>query len=231
MLLKRDLSDLHSKGAALLFTPGKVSNLAALSILGRVLPDSVILSDAGNHNSMIKGIRRSGGAKAIFPHNDVAALNQSLARFGPDRPKIVAFESVDSMDGDVAPITEIRDVAERRKALTHPDEVHAVGMYGPHGAGIVEREGGTHRVALIEATPGKAFVMGGFVAGPSAVVDVIHSHAAGSIFTTSLCPDLAAGARAAVRQRNRFWWRQANRAKIRRNRSPRSGQPGRNGVR
>jgi 5-aminolevulinate synthase len=149
---------------------------------------------------MIEGIRRAGTEKAIFPHNDVAALDTMLSRYEPGRPKIVAFESVYSMDGDIAPIAEICDVADRHGALTYLDEVHAVGMYGPHGAGIAERDGMAHRVTLIEATLGKAFgVMGGYVAGPSTVVDVIRSHAAGFIFTTSLCPHLAAGARAAVR--------------------------------
>ena len=197
--LEDELSDLHGKEAALVFTSGWISNLAALGTLGRLLPNCVIFSDALNHNSMIEGIRRSGAEKHIFRHNDAAHLDELMASVAPDRPKIVAFESVYSMDGDIAPIADICDVAEKHGAMTYLDEVHAVGLYGPRGGGIAEREKLSHRLTIIEGTLAKAFgVMGGYVAGPATVVDVIRSFADSFIFTTSLCPHLAAGALAAV---------------------------------
>ncbi|HEY9235672.1 MAG TPA: 5-aminolevulinate synthase [Phenylobacterium sp.] len=197
--LETELAELHGKEAALIFTSGWISNLAALGALGRVLPNSVIFSDAQNHNSMIEGIRRSGAEKLIFRHNDAAHLDELMSRVDPDRPKIVAFESVYSMDGDIAPIAAICDVAEKHGAITYLDEVHAVGLYGPRGGGIAEREGLAQRLTIIEGTLAKAFgVMGGYVAGPAILVDVIRSLADSFIFTTSLCPHLAAGALAAV---------------------------------
>lgn len=197
--LESELADLHGKEAALVFTSGWISNLAALGTLGRLLPNCVIFSDALNHNSMIEGIRRSGAEKHIFRHNDAAHLDQLMSAVAPDRPKIVAFESVYSMDGDVAPIAEICDVAEKHGAITYLDEVHAVGLYGSRGGGIAERENLADRLTIIEGTLAKAFgVMGGYVAGPSIFIDVIRSFADSFIFTTSLCPHLAAGALAAV---------------------------------
>jgi 5-aminolevulinate synthase len=197
--LEAALADLHSKEAALIFTSGWISNLAGLGTLGRLMPDCAIFSDALNHNSMIEGIRRSGAERFIFRHNDASHLDELMSAIDPRRPKIVAFESVYSMDGDIAPITAICDVAEKHGAITYLDEVHAVGLYGPRGGGIAEREGASHRLTLIEGTLAKAFgVMGGYVAGPALIIDVIRSLADSFIFTTSLCPHLAAGALAAI---------------------------------
>ena len=200
VVLEQELAGLHGKEAALLFTSGWISNLAALGTLGRLLPGCAIFSDALNHNSMIEGIRRSGAERFIFRHNDVAHLAQLLSSIDPDRPKIIAFESVYSMDGDIAPVADICDVAERHGALTYLDEVHAVGMYGAHGGGIAEQAGVAERITIIEGTLAKAFgVIGGYVTGPATFIDVIRSFAESFIFTTSLCPHLAAGALTAVR--------------------------------
>src|ERR1700680_4516275 len=198
--LETELAYLPGKEGGLILTSGWISNLAALGTLGRLLPDCAIFSDALNHNSMIEGIRRSGAERFIFRHNDAAHLDQLMASVAPERPMIVAFESVYSMDGDVAPISAICDVAEKHGAITYLDEVHAVGVYGARGGGIAEQQGVAYRVTLIEGTLAKAFgVMGGYVAGPALLMDVIRSFADSFIFTTSLCPHLAAGALAAVR--------------------------------
>ncbi|MEL7215377.1 MAG: 5-aminolevulinate synthase, partial [Pseudomonadota bacterium] len=198
--LEQELADLHGKDAALLFTSGYVSNWASLSTLGARLPNAVIVSDALNHASMIEGMRHAKCPKKIWKHNDVEDLDRVLTELGPDCTKIVAFESVYSMDGDIAPIKEICDVADKHGAMTYLDEVHAVGLYGPRGGGIAEREGLMDRVTLIEGTLGKAFgVVGGYVTGSTALIDFLRSFASGFIFTTALPPHCAAGAAASIR--------------------------------
>jgi 5-aminolevulinate synthase len=229
VLLEQELADLHHTEAALIFGSGWIANMTALSTICRLVPDCLVLSDEKNHNSMIEGIVHSRAEKRVFCHNDVDHLDQVLSEYPPERPKLVAFESVYSMDGDIAPISEICDVAEKAKAMTFLDEVHAVGLYGPRGAGVAEREGVMHRLTIIQGTLAKAFgVVGGYIAGSSSMCDFVRSYGNGFIFSSAMPPSVAAGALASVRflkQHNEIRERHQERAATLKRRMRQAGFP------